>query len=236
MDLPKVCKEQTPNAINEQTLFLLVQFFIWLTQTLEAFATKVPLEVFVFIGSLVEEIVAPIPSPSILTLAGSIALEQEKTLIFLIWLAVLGSVGKTLGGWVLYWIGDKAEDIITHKWGKFFGISHKHIEHLGERFHKGHRDIWLLTFLRALPIFPSAPISIGSGVIKLPIKVYLLGTFLGTIVRGFIYIYLGYTGVEFIKSISTNLDKTETILQLMIVIGLFLIIGWSYWKRRKSKL
>lgn len=215
---------------------MFVQFFIWLTQTLEAFATKVPLEVFVVIGSLVEEIVAPIPSPSILTLAGSIALSQEKTLLFLVWLAVLGSIGKTLGGWVLYWIGDKAEDIITHKWGKFFGISHKHIEQLGERFHKGHKDIILLTFLRSIPIFPSAPISIGCGVIKLPIKVYLLGTFLGTIVRGFIYIYLGYSGVELLKGLSTHLDRTETIIQLVLFLFLVLIIAWSYWKRHKSKL
>lgn len=213
-----------------------MQFFIWLTQNLEALATKVPLEVFVLLGSLIEEIIAPIPSPSILTLAGSIALSQEKTILFLVWLAILGSVGKTLGGLVLYWIGDKAEDIISHKWGKFFGISHKHIEHLGSKFHKGHRDILLLTFLRALPIFPSAPISIGSGVIKLPIKVYLLGTFLGTIVRGFIYIYLGYTGVELLKGLSTQLDQTETLIQIAIVLILLLIIAYSYWKRHKSKL
>ncbi|OGC81869.1 MAG: hypothetical protein A2V81_04735 [Candidatus Abawacabacteria bacterium RBG_16_42_10] len=212
-----------------------MQFFIWLTQSLEALATKVPLEVFVIIGSLVEEIVAPIPSPSILTLAGSIALSQEKTVLFLIWLAILGSIGKTIGGWVLYWIGDKAEDIITKKWGKFFGISHKHIEHLGEKFHKGHKDIILLTFLRSLPIFPSAPISIGCGVIRLPIKVYLLGTFLGTIVRGFIYIYLGYSGLEILKGLSTHLDRTETIIQLAIVVILVLVIAYSYWKRRKSK-
>lgn len=213
-----------------------MQIFIWLTQVLESFATKVPLEVFVVVGSLVEEIVAPIPSPSILTLAGSIALSQQKTIVFLIWLAILGSIGKTLGGWVLYWIGDKAEDIITMKWGKFFGISHKHIEHLGNKFHKGHKDIILLTFLRCLPIFPSAPISIGCGVIRLPIKIYLLGTFLGTIVRGFIYIYLGYSGVELLKSLSTHLDRTETILQLLIFVILVVIIVWSYWKRNKSKL
>ena len=211
-----------------------MNIFLQITQWLEQLAYKVPLEVFSTFGAFIEEVIAPIPSPSILTLAGSIAVAQGKPLIALLWIALLASAGKVLGCWVLYYLGDKGEDIIVQKWGKFFGVTQHHIESFGKRFHKGHKDIIVLTAIRALPIIPSAPISIACGVIKLDLKVFVIGTFLGNIPRNLIFMYFGYSGVQVFRHLIERFDSTESILQIALFLLFAGIIVWSYWKRRKS--
>ena len=44
--------------------------FHTLEQTLLSYADKLPLEIFLFIGSIVEEVIAPIPSPFVPVAAG----------------------------------------------------------------------------------------------------------------------------------------------------------------------
>src|SRR3990167_9664077 len=100
-------------------------------ETLFSYADKLPLEVFLFAGSIIEEVIAPIPSPFIPVGAGTVAAVQEKPLLFLFWLAGFGAVGKVIGAWVLYFAAYKAEDIVLGKFGKFLGVSHKEIESVG---------------------------------------------------------------------------------------------------------
>lgn len=212
-----------------------MNIFHQITDWLLALADQVPLPIFVSFGAFLEEVIAPIPSPSILTLAGSLAEAQQLSMLTLLWLSFLGAIGKMFGSWILYFIGDFGEDIILKKWGKFFGVTHKHVEGFGKKFHKGYKDLFVLTAIRALPIIPSAPVSIASGVIKLDLKVYLLGTFLGNIPRNFIFMYFGYSGLKAFNHLVNNFDKTESLIQVGIFIGIGLLIAWTYWKRNKIK-
>jgi membrane protein DedA with SNARE-associated domain len=205
-------------------------------QIFESFATKMPLELFVLLGSFIEEVIAPIPSPFIMTLSGSIAKAQDQAIFYLILLSFFGAIGKTLGAWVLYIIADKAEDVIVGKYGKFFGVTHKEIESIGRRFNKGLRDDVFLFLARAIPIIPSAPVSVVCGLIKLNIRTYLLSTFLGTSVRNMLYLYVGYVGLSSYESVLGGLDSVESIVQIVIGVGIVGIIGWAYYKRKKSQL
>src|SRR3990172_1386506 len=103
-----------------------------LTQLLIRFYEIFPLEVFVLVGSFIEEVIAPIPSPFVMTSAGAIASTLIKGVLYLVALALLGAVGKVAGAWVLYVVSDKAEDfILSSKVGKWIGFSHKEVESLG---------------------------------------------------------------------------------------------------------
>ena len=55
-----------------------------------------PLDVLAFIGSFMEEIIAPIPSPLVMTTAGTLAHTQNHTKRYLFWLAMDASMGKTI--------------------------------------------------------------------------------------------------------------------------------------------
>jgi membrane protein DedA with SNARE-associated domain len=203
--------------------------------SLLSLANVLPLEAFAFIGSFVEEVVAPIPSPIIMITAGSVASLQGRSYLGLLPLSLLGAIGKSIGAIILYKLADKAEDIFSSKIGKFIGFSHKDIESLGKYFNKGRRDDIVLLLIRSLPVVPSAPLSLGAGVIKINFKTFVWTTFVGTIIRDASFLYFGYTGVASFNSIVSGLDVVETMVQISIFFALGLLLGWAYWKRRKNK-
>lgn len=202
---------------------------------LEIYATKIPIELFVLLGSFLEEIIAPIPSPFIMTLSGSIAKAQQHSLVYLLVLAIFGAFGKTIASWILYVIADKAEDIIITKYGKFFGVTHKEIESIGKMFNNSWKDNFFLFVARAIPIIPSAPISVVCGIIKLNVKTYILSTFLGTIVRNLLYLYVGFIGLSSFEEMMGGLDSLESVIQIIIALGIIGVILWAYYKRRTTR-
>jgi len=198
------------------------------------YAQLVPLEVFTFMGAMIEEILAPIPSPLVMTIAGSIAQAQKAAAGILFWIALVGAVGKTLGSWLVYFVSDKAEDLIVTKFGKFLGVSHREIESIGKHFNGGTRDMVILMIARALPIMPTAPVSIACGVIKVNLKSYLVGTFFGTYLRNLMYLYLGFAGLASLEAIMAGMTTAESIIQALMVAVLIVIVAIIYYRRGKT--
>ena len=203
-------------------------------ELLHAWAELLPLPVFSFIGAFVEEVIAPIPSPFVMTLAGSLSEADGKPLLYLLLLAVVGAIGKTIGAFIIYVIADKFENVITSRFGKFIGVTHKNVAHLSERLEKG-RGEWAVIFaLRALPVMPTAPISLSAGLLQLNKKTYLTSTALGLVVRNLFYLYIGYTSTNALEKLNSDLDSFETFGYALLLIFLVAIMGYIYWHRRKT--
>jgi len=101
-------------------LFNIIYYVLMFTgfkNTLFEYAHSVPLELFTFISTLVEEVLPPIPAPSIITLVGAVAKVQDYSPYSLIILAIIGTIGKTFGATIVYTIVDKLEDIFVLKYG-----------------------------------------------------------------------------------------------------------------------
>jgi membrane protein DedA with SNARE-associated domain len=203
------------------------------TNVLTNIANLVPLPLFTFLGALIEEIIAPIPSPIIMTLAGSLASAANQNWIYLLLLALTGSVGKTIGAYVIYYIADKAEDVVIQKFGKFIGINEQDVEKISQKLNSGTRDDIVLFFLRAIPIIPTAPVSVVCGLIKTNLKTYLYTTFLGTIVRNIFYLYLGFTSLSAIDSINSDIDTFEKIGYGVILVLVGIIFLYIYKLKNK---
>lgn len=200
---------------------------------LERLAQYVPLEVFTIIGTFLEEVIAPIPSPFVLTTAGTITKAQNNPLSYILFIAILASISKTFGGWLLYNLTDKIEDVFTSKFGKFIGITSNDVEKIGSYFNGGKKD-WLVLFaLRSIPIFPSSPISITAGLIKIKMKTFLLTTFTGTIIRNLCYLYLGYAGLAASEEVMAGLDKSETVGKVIVVVMFAGVLLWGFKKRKQ---
>jgi len=197
-------------------------------------ANAFPLPVFAFLGGALEEIIAPIPSPLVMALVGSIAEAGNYTLIYLAFLILIGSVGKTIGSLAVYFIADKGEDLIAGKFGKIFRTSHHEIEAIGKRLNKGRRDAIWIFLLRALPIMPSAPVSIVCGLLKINLRTYTLSTLFGVIIRGAFYSYLGYVGAGALESITTGVSNLEMIGYVILLIGIIVGLILIYRFRRKG--
>lgn len=209
--------------------------FLHLEQILISFASHMPLEIFSPLASFVEGAFPPIPSPAIMIVIGVMAKIQSYTTLGIIFLIILSSLGQTLGASVVYYVVDKAEDIIMGRFGKFIGITHEQVESLGARLSKNWWDYVVLIFLRALPIIPVSVISIGSGLLKINLKLFLISTFVGSLFRDTFYIYLGYIGtklaVDFYKR---AIITSGSLLQITVILVVVALLAFIYlrWKKK----
>ncbi len=199
-------------------------------------ASSIPLEAFVFIGSILEEIIAPIPSPLVMMIAGTLAHAQNHTLPYLLLLALVASLGKTIGSWFFYILADKTEDLLLTRFGKILGVSHKEVETIGKHFNGGWKDDVILFLLRAVPIMPTTIASLVCGFIKLNIRTYLRATFFGYFVRSFIFLYLGYTGIATYDSLSGGLGGIESLMKMAFAFGLIALLAWVFYKRGSGNI
>lgn len=210
-----------------------------LIDLLEQLAEHVPVELFAFVGSFIEELIAPIPSPVVMTLSGSMAAANNSPFWYLFVIAAIAAIGKTLGAIILFIVADKTEDVVVSKFGRYVGITEGQIERIGARFQGTARDYITLLVIRSTPIIPSAPISLLCGLIGLPRKLFVTSTFFGTIVRDFIYLYIGYTGLGAAEEIIEGIEGASSIITIilgLIGIGIFAYIVYRKYFSSTKKL
>lgn len=203
---------------------------------LHTLSTSVPLPVFTTVGAALEEIIAPIPSPLVMTLAGSLSAASNAPLTSLIYLAVIGSIAKTAASYLVYVVSDKAEDLVLTKFGKFVGVSHKEVEKFGSQLSGGWKDDLVMLALRAVPIIPTAPVSIIAGLLKLNLRTFFWTTLVGYALRNYFYLYLGATSVGALESLNEGLDSFEKIGYLILFLLLVLLTLFFYKKRQDDNI
>lgn len=151
----------------------------------------------VFIGSLVEEIVVPIPLTLIGISAGcfmmkgsAISINSFQNLFLNIMLPM--SAGVTIGSLFIYgltyFLGKPAID----RYEKFLGVSWNEIQDAEEQFNKTNKEELLFLGVRAVPIIPNTIINAFCGIMRMDIKKYMFYTFLGTLIRAFILGIIGW--------------------------------------------
>ena len=198
-------------------------------------AERVPLELFVFVGALAEEVIAPIPSMLVMTTAGFLAQLEGHTPFFLVWLVLVGNLGKLLGtlGW--YVVGDKLEDIVVGRFGRFFGLSHGDIERVGQRFSGNEwRDGAFIFLLRCIPFFPSLAVSLASGVIKIGLRTFLVASYFGNVCKDFFYINVGYFGVQAFRTLLLEIERVRFGLGMLITIVTLVLLILAYRERHRG--
>lgn len=191
----------------------------------------------VFIGSIVEEIIAPIPSTLVIMGTSFIVLKgaaiNPETLITLLFSVVLpASIGVTIGSAVIYTLAYYLGKEFIDRWGKYLGVSWENIAKAQKKFEKGRSDEILLFTVRAVPVVPSIAINVFCGFIRYDVEKFLIITFIGTLVRAFILGFLGWQFGSLYQSISTQISYLEELSLAIIVIGI--IIYFSYQKYRKK--
>lgn len=192
----------------------------------------VSVEVFAFVASFLEELIAPIPSPFVMTIAGSMAASQNVPFWYLLVIAAIAAVGKTLAAIILFIVADKAEDVVLGRLGKYVGISHKQVEQIGARFTGRPRDYVTLLLIRATPIIPSAPISVICGLLGIRKKLFIISTYFGTIIRDFVYLYIGYTGIEAANAFIEGVEGVSSIVTILMVVVAVALVVWILVRKR----
>jgi membrane protein DedA with SNARE-associated domain len=192
----------------------------------------------VFIGVMIEQIIIPIPSPMIIMGAGAIlvspGLSIPNAFLQILWVIVLpGTIASTLGSYIGYTISYYGGKALVVRFQRFLGVDWNQIENLEKRF-RGKKEVLSIFFSRAIPVFPISLVSILAGLLRIPIRPFTICTFLGSIFRCFFLAFFGWwIGATYEKA-ATHLDSLETIVSILMLIGMGLAFGYLYHKFRRA--
>lgn len=201
---------------------------------LQVLSQQVPLPIFTAVGSLIEEIISPLPSQAIMIFAGSLAKTEHVGQLMLVFMALTGAIGKTVGCLFYYVFADKIEDLIVPRYGKYIGVSHEQLERVGKKLGHTWADDVALFFLRLIPAIPSSPVSIACGLIKVSLRTFIVTALLGSFLRNWFYLLIGFYGWEaYRRSLRPFLQYRE---YLFLVLGVVILGGgiWFYRRWRKK--
>lgn len=205
-------------------------------QRFEYYTEHMPLELFVLLGNFLEELISPLPSFVILIPAGAAAEVQGRSIFYLILLAILAGVGRITAAIILYNIARKSEEALLKRDRRFFGISHADVSKLSNKLGRTPRRDWAILFLmNGTPMFPTAPLSLACGFIKVPFRMFATATFFGAIVNGFFYISLGYAGFKGAEQLE-RLETAGTVATILLVLVIaILVFRWQKKRRATTK-
>lgn len=201
----------------------------WLTDL----AQKIPIYQFAFLGSVLEEVIAIIPSPFVMLTVGLNISKQPFDVVTFFTVSLVGALGKSIGASLFYFIADKGEDVVLGRFGKYLGVSHKQVEHIGDMIsHRGSAE-GVFFFLRAFPLIPSTPVSLFAGAVKIPFKLFFSLTLVGFWIRDMVLLWIGYSSPNAIEEISKTLDQLDSVFKYGIV-AVALIGAYILYKKRKK--
>ncbi len=191
-------------------------------------------------ASIIEEIIAPIPSTLVIMGSSFLILKGypiavDSIMRLLIYVVLPASAGVTLGSLFVYAIGYFLGSPFIKRWGKYMGVSWDDIEKAEGRFSQGKSDNLILFILRAVPVVPSVAISIFCGFIRYRLRDYIMFTFLGSLVRGFVLGILGWQFGMLYLEISQQISFLEELVLLVLVIALAVYLYWRKTKKGSSK-
>jgi membrane protein DedA with SNARE-associated domain len=192
----------------------------------------------VFIGVMIEQVIVPIPSPMIIMGAGAILISPELSILnaFLqiLWLIVLpGTIASTLGSYIGYTISYYGGKALVIRFQRFLDVDWNQIERLEKRF-QGKKEAWSLFLARAIPVFPISLVSVFAGLFHIPIRPFTLYTFLGSIFRCLSLGFVGWWAGATYEKVAGHLDSLETIISILMLVGMGSILGYLYYKFRRQ--
>lgn len=190
----------------------------------------------VFLASIIEEIIAPIPST--LVIMGTSFLILNKQVISLdafltmfIYVVLPASLGITVGSLVVYSITYFAGKPFLERWGKYLGVSWKDVEKTEKRFDTANSVNLLLFTVRAVPVIPSVAINAFCGFVRFEIKKYLIITFFGSLVRATLLGFIGWQLGNLYQSAAAEIANLEQISLIIIIIA---ILAFIIYKKKYS--
>ncbi len=155
-----------------------------------------------------------------LALPGAVILSLSAGAIFgpilgTLYAVTAASIGSTLSFLVTRYL--LRDTVISKFGGKLEGMNRELEE----------RGINYLLFLRLVPVFPFFLINLAAGLTRLPLRTFMLGTFIGIIPGGFVFVNAGASlaGINSLSDIAS-----VKVLSSFAMLGLFALIPALYAK------
>lgn len=166
----------------------------------------------VFLISIVDRVVFQfIPGEIIFSLLGFLISRLRFSFIPVLFLTALGNL---IGDIFIYWVSLKGGRKIVERYGQYFLVSTHDLEYTEKMFNKyGSRLIFWGRFVPIVVTF----IPILAGLAKMDFKKFSVYTFLGSLPRNFILIFLGFKLGENWPLIIKFLEKAQSVIILLLI-------------------
>ncbi len=193
----------------------------------------------IFLGSILEEIIAPIPSTAVIMGSSFFIMKNSQISLqafemLLINIALPAAAGVTIGSLLIYGIVYYAGKSFVGRWGKYLGLSWEEIEKTEEKYSQNNLMELSIFTARALPIVPSIVISAFCGFIKYDLKKYITITFLGTLVKSFILGFMAWQFGSLYGTIESEIGLSEEIVVAVLVIALIALIVYKKYRKGQN--
>lgn len=209
----------------------------WLVNFLQE--SILPMGVFgVFFASVIEEIVAPIPSAVIMMMSGFIfvpvGFSYTSVFALVFKVALPAALGITIGSYGVFFVAKFGGKLIIEKWGKFIGLYWDDIEKLKSRLSGTRKDEVIISAARILPFVPSVAITAFCGVIGMSVYRYFVVTFIGAFFRGLILGAVGWQAGNVYERYAELISKIENVVLVSTILILIIFIVLKYKNRLKK--
>lgn len=193
----------------------------------------------VLFATLIEEIIAPIPSALVPLAAGFALIEGgiptgQAVIASLLLVAPAVAVGIGIGSAIVYGIAYYGGKPVIDRYGKWLGTSWRDIERVQERLTGGKADEAILFGLRLVPVLPGVAISALCGAIRYPLRRFMLVTVAGSYLRAFVLGLIGWqTGELYVENLGLIDQYEHTIL--IVALALVALLALWYALSRRSR-
>jgi len=183
----------------------------------------------VFTGSILEQVVTPIPS-SLVVLGSSFIIMKGTVLsagsleVMFFNITIPAALGVTLGSLLYYGICYKIGTPFVERAGKYMGVSVEDLENVEKRVKESGYENLFLFAARCIPVIPSIAISLFCGMIRYNPRNYVLITFSGALVQVSILGIIGWQFGNFYLTLSESLSFIDNIIMIIIVLAVILLI------------
>lgn len=182
----------------------------------------------VFLLITLESTLVPIPSELVMPFAGFMASQGEFSLPVIL---LINSVAALLGSVLCYWIGVVGGKPFLVNYGKYFLVRQHDIARTEEFFAKHGKKTILIG--RFLPVIRHV-ISVPAGIARMPLRGFLLQTFLGSTIWGGALILLGYYVGANWETFAKALKRVDILIGTILVLGL-VALGIRFVVRRRRE-
>jgi uncharacterized membrane protein YdjX (TVP38/TMEM64 family) len=183
---------------------------------LDMYATHTLAMVAGFMAIYILQTALSLPGAAILSLAAGAIFGPLMGTVYAV---VSASIGATLAFLVTRYL---LRDLVVQRFGSRLEGMNRELEQRGLNY---------LLFLRLVPVFPFFLINLAAGLTRLPLRAFILGTLIGIIPGGFVFVNAG-ASLATITSISGILSPR--VLVSFALLGLFAVIPALYNKFKGS--
>lgn len=168
-----------------------------------------------FMAVYIVQTALSLPGAAILSLAAGAIFGSVMGTVYA---NIAATIGATLAFLVTRYL---LRDVVLNKFGDKLEGMNRELEQRGFNY---------LLFLRLVPLFPFFLINLAAGLTRLPLRTFFLGTMLGIIPGGFVYVNAG-ASLATIDSLSGV--ASPRVLGSFALLGLFALVPVLYNKLKK---